>query len=315
MQHAAPYQGFPDTLEGLLPPQFRRRLTPPTTAHDDPPCTGGVMRGHTFRIIVPALRRRATILAAAGLALLPALASVRAQPPALPGNTLPFFVGESLSYNVRVLKMGNVGQGTMWIEGPVDVRGTDAYHLRFDFNARVGPFKAADRTESWIDPLRMAVLRFAKHERHPLSKEDQSVELFPDEKRWTAADGTSGLSPTDAPLDELSFIYFIRTLPLEPDSVYKVSRHFETGRNPVTIRALKREVVTTAAGTFHTILVEMRVKDARRYHGEGVIRLNFTDDRCRVPVRIESAMPVVGTAVFTLRAHSHPVEHQVGHGL
>jgi len=42
------------------------------------------------------------------------------------------------------------------------------------------------------------------------------------------------------------------------------------------------------------------VKDTRRFEREGVIRLNLTDDQWRIPVRIQGAMPVFGTATFTL---------------
>jgi hypothetical protein len=49
------------------------------------------------------------------------------------GNaTLPFSVGEKLTYEVRVANAAKVGTATMWIEGPVDVRGISTYLLRFD---------------------------------------------------------------------------------------------------------------------------------------------------------------------------------------
>lgn len=228
-------------------------------------------------------------------------------------GSLPFFVGERLTYRTRVAKLGNVGRGAMWVEGPADVRGQATFRLHFDFDTRVGPVRVVNQTESWLDPVRLRALRFHKHERHPLSKHDQRVELYPDERRWDAADGSSGATATDAPLDELSYLYFIRTLPLVVDSTYRFERHFEAGRNPTTVRAVGREPVVTPAGTFQTLLVEMRVKDARRYKGDGVLWINLTDDACRIPVRIQSQMPVVGAAVLTLESHTHAAEHQA-HG-
>jgi hypothetical protein len=65
-------------------------------------------------------------------------------------------------------------------------------------------------------------------------------------------------------------------------------------------------VISTPAGRFETIAVEMRVRDSRRYRGEGVIRINLSDDAMRIPVRIESAMPVLGTAVMTLQSFNNP---------
>jgi hypothetical protein len=154
----------------------------------------------------------------------------------------------------------------------------------------------------------MATQRYTKHEKHVLSKRDERVEIFASDKRWTAADGASGVSPTSDPLDELSFMYFIRTLPLTPDSTYRLNRHFDPARSPTTVKVLRREIITTPAGRFQTILVEMRVRDSRRYRGEGVIKLNLSDDSMRIPVRIESAMPVIGTAVMTLQSFNNPAD-------
>lgn len=219
------------------------------------------------------------------------------------GDDLPFCVGEHLEYRVQVSRVRASGRGVMSVEGPVELRGSQTYHLRFDFKAGLGPFKASDRTESWLDPQRMAVLRFRKREQHPLSSAKQEVELYPDEQRWEGLQGATGDSPTNLPLDELSFIYFIRTLPLAPDSVYEFDRHFQRDRNPITIRVLGRETVTTGLGDLPTILVEMRVRDPERYgEKDGVIRMHFTDDRRRLPARIESDIPVLGKAILTLQS-------------
>jgi hypothetical protein len=224
---------------------------------------------------------------------------------------LPFAAGERLTYAVRLSKLGVSGKGMMTVEPGPDVRGRETMVLRFDVQARIGIVKVSDRTASWLDPRRMAALRYQKRERRPLGGSDESVEMFPDERRWRAEDGHSGESPTDAPLDELSIIYFIRTLPLEVDSVYRFDRHFDVARNPVTVRVLGRGTVETPAGSFRTLRVEMRVNDARRYHGEGVIRLDLTDDAVRIPVRIESSIPVAGTAVLSLESAVGPASHAV----
>jgi hypothetical protein len=212
--------------------------------------------------------------------------------------TLPFRIGERLVYEGRV--RGISGRGTMWIEGPVDVRGVRTYELHFDFRARVGPLSVSQKSTSWLDPERMAAMRFEKRERHLLARREEAIELFPDERRWSAKNGDAGTSPTAAPLDELSFIYFIRTLPLSSDSTLSFARHFDTDRSPTIVRVLGREQVETPAGSFGTVVVEMRVRDPQHYKGEGRIRFSISDDRCRLPVRIESTIPDAGTVVLTL---------------
>jgi hypothetical protein len=225
---------------------------------------------------------------------------------------LPFAVGERLTFRAHAARMGVTGRGTMWIEGPVTVRGRSVYVLRFDFQAGLGPVKAVDRTESWLDPVAMAALRFYKHERHPLSNHRERVELFPDQQRWEADDGRRGASATDAPLDELSFIYFIRTLRLTSGAIYRFDRHFEADRNPASVRVLGRETVTTPAGEFPTILVELRVRDPRRYRGEGLIRISLSDDERRLPVRMESTLPIIGNAVLTLESYTAGASQTLG---
>jgi hypothetical protein len=225
---------------------------------------------------------------------------------------LPFFVGERLTYKVQVGKLGAVGRTTMLVDTAEMVRGTAAVVLRFDFRARVGPIGAVDRTESWLDPSRFVSLRFHKHEKHPLSKHDERVELYPELHQWTPeGGGTGGVIASHEPLDELSFMYFVRTLALDTDTTLRFERHYDAARNPTLVTVLAHRTVTTSAGTFRTVLVEMRVQDPRRYRGEGVIRMDLTDDHCRLPVRIESDMPVVGKATMLLESQNHPTAHHI----
>jgi hypothetical protein len=217
---------------------------------------------------------------------------------------LPFGVGERLTYDVSIEKGGNVGEGRMWIEGPEDIRGTSTYRLRFDSRVRVVLFRGVSSSSSWFDPVTKSSLRYLKHERNLLTHDDVAVEMYPGQKRWTSADGNGGTSPDESPLDELSFIYFIRTLPLTPDATYQFDRHFDAARNPVVIRVVRPEVIPTPLGELKTILVEMRVRDPKHYKGDGVIRFNFTADACRIPARIESTMPVIGKAILTLKSEN-----------
>jgi hypothetical protein len=217
---------------------------------------------------------------------------------------LPFGVGEKLTYGLRVSRVGTIGRGEMWIEGPVVVKGVSTWVMRFDTKAGFALVRGKDITTSWYDPIRGASVKFDKREREPLANHDETIEMNVTTRRWSeiGGSGTTGESLTDAPLDELSFMYFIRTLPLADDSLHTFQRHFDAARNPTTIRVLGRETLNTKAGSFPTIIVEMKVRDPRHFRGEGTIRINLSDDAHRIPVRIQSEMPVFGTAVLTLES-------------
>lgn len=226
--------------------------------------------------------------------------------PAAP-SALPFAAGERLVYDAHA-GPGLNGRAEMWVEGPTDVRGTPTFVLNFAFETKVGFLRVTDRTTSWLDPVRMASLRFTKEERRLLARHSEDVSMDQAGRGWKDANGSSGVSATDAPLDELSFIYVVRSLSFATDSMIVLNRHFDTERNPTTVRLTGRGVVRTPAGTFDTQEVEMRVRDARNYHGEGVIRFSLSDDPCRRPVRIVSSIPGAGTVVMALTSALPVVE-------
>lgn len=268
-------------------------MTPSSLLHA--PLAGSARRAHS-----------AILFGRPGIIALAAIGVCASGQPSSDNAALPFSVGEKLTYEVRVANGGRVGTATMWIEGPVDVRGVSTYLLRFDSRIRIAFLSAVSRSSSWFDPLRGSSLRFFKHEQNPLAHHDESVDLFPDLKEWKSAEGEIGQSPSDTPLDELSFMYFIRTLPMIPGSTYSFDRHFDLTRNPITVSVIRREGIPTPMGELRVILVEMRVRDPRHYEGEGLIRIHLTDDACRLPARIESTMPVVGTATLTIASQNSP---------
>ncbi|MEO7456904.1 MAG: DUF3108 domain-containing protein [Gemmatimonadaceae bacterium] len=220
---------------------------------------------------------------------------------AQPTESLPFAAGERLTY-VAKAGPGLNGSGEMWVDGPVDMRGVQVITLHSEMRGGFGFLKVSDRASSSFDVARMASMHYSKVERYPIGKHAEEVEIDPATRSWRATDGRSGTSLTDQPLDELSFVYALRSMTLPADSALVLNRHFDASRNPTIVRSLGRGSVTTPAGTFTTEEVEMRVRDPRRYKGEGVIHFSFSADACRRPVRIESAIPNAGTVVLTLSA-------------
>lgn len=241
------------------------------------------------------------------LAVIAALAIARqGEPLGAQASALPFRAGESLEFEVRVARLGRVGEGRMWVEGPVDERGVRTLRLRFELEAGKGFIRGVDRTSSWVDPERFATTRFSKEERHPLSRSKEEVLIHADSGIWRDKEGPTGRLASPEPLDELSFLYFLRTLPIDRDTTLTIARHFDEARNPTVVHIGPGGEVKTPAGIFRTRLVTMEVRDAKRYKGTGTIKVHLNDGDCRVPVRIESRMPVFGATTLTLKAYTHP---------
>jgi hypothetical protein len=206
------------------------------------------------------------ILSLCALAARPAGDGTRTRPLVRPG--------EHITYAIHSSRFGNIGNATLRVDADT-VGSRAAYLLSFDFSARVTLFKVSDRTRSWLDAEGLSTLRYSKNESSPLGGRKEDVRVNSD-------------VATDQPLDELSFIYFIRALDLEPGDSIMVSRHFDPRRNPVRITAI--------APRYY----EMRVPDSRQKSGTSVLRFLIGDDASRLPLRIESDMPVAGHITMTL---------------
>jgi hypothetical protein len=161
-----------------------------------------------------------------------------------------------------------------------DLNGHEALELSFDFSAKVLLFKVSDRTRSYICPETMGMFRYTKSEKSPLGGHNEDV----------SADPSKGM------LDELSFIYLVRGLDLEPGQSVEIRRHFDEARNPVVVNALPNEVM---AGQ-NVVVYEMKVRDARQKSGTSTLKFWISADAARQPLRIETTMPMAGRVTMTL---------------
>jgi len=211
-----------------------------------------------------------------------------------PEGERPFMEGEALAYQVSLGRHGRSGTGWLRVEPAQPLREEPVVLLRFDFETTVGPVLLQHHSRSWLSARRMVALRYELDERVPFNSVREQVDIFPER------------SAVKDPLDELSFLYALRTLTLTPGAVFRMDRHFDARRNPVLVRVLRREALHVPAGDFSTVVVELEVRDPKRFGGRGVLRLYLTDDARRLPVRIESQVPVAGQLVLELQPPPPP---------
>ncbi len=216
---------------------------------------------------------------------------------------VPFGPGERLEYKVK-LGVFNVGQGSLEVVGLDTIRGQTAYHLQLALNASqfFGAIKVRDRFDSWMDVHSLASLRFHKDQHEVSYKSQKKYEIFPDEQRWGRGDaGTdSGETLSDQPLDEIAFLYFIRTLPLEVGEEYTFNHYFKEDGNPIVLKVLRRETKEVPAGTFETIVVQPIIQTDGLFSEGGEAEVYFTDDEERRIVYLRSEIPVVGSITLHL---------------
>lgn len=194
--------------------------------------------------------------------------------------------GERLTYEVTSARFGKMGKA----EFSVVSLESGNVRLAFDFNARVLVFKASDHTFSELEAVTLRTLRYGKRERSPVGKRDEEVAIDHETSTWTDRGQVKKLASANA-LDELSFIYLIRNLDLAAGEERVLRRHFDETRNPVSIRAVSY--------TENVEIIEMSVPDSRQKSGVSVIRFHVSRDPRRIPLRIETSMPVAGRITMT----------------
>ncbi len=216
--------------------------------------------------------------------------------------TVPFGPGERMDYDVKLGPV-SVGDGYLQVAGVGPVRGKRSYHVALGLSGGIPLARVNDRQESWFDVRTLASRRFIQDLHQVRYKSYRHWEIYPEEKRWDREDDEemNGES-VDLPLDEIAFLYYVRTLPLEVGETYTLNNYFRKDRNPVILRVLRRERVEVPAGTYETIVIQPVIPEARGLFSEGGrAEVYFTDDEDRIPVRIESRVPVVGSISLHLK--------------
>lgn len=217
---------------------------------------------------------------------------------------VPYGPGERLEYKVKA-GIFNAGEAHMEVLGIDSVRGEPAYHVELDIRGGIiwGALKAESHFESWIDTQRIISRSFISDVSNTGHSSYRSFEFYPDEMYWEQTDeGVIGELGTALPLDDLSFIYFVRSLPLEVGQTYTYSRYFKKDGNPVIIEVVRRDVRETPAGTFNTIVVRPTIKTSGLYKEGGEAELHFSDDENRYLVYMRVGMAIVGSITMHLES-------------
>jgi len=234
-----------------------------------------------------------------------------------------FREGERLVYDVTWLGL-KAGEATLEAQGVVNVDGHQAYHLVT--MARTTPviskiFRVDDRTESLLQTNPMRTLQFDKnlregryrHNSQTVFDQDRGIAVFryldfskvpkeitrQDEAERYGKYVTQEFPLTPGALDELSVLYYVRTLPLLAGTTV-TAKVFASKKNwELEVKVLGRETLQTVLGPRETLKVEPLLKYEGIFQQKGRMIVWLTDDTARIPVQMKSEI-VIGSFVTTL---------------
>ncbi len=212
------------------------------------------------------------------------------------------------------VKLGfiHVGSGQWTVLAYDTVDNHQTFHAMLTINGGFGPAKVDDHFESWGDATSWRVSRdvfsrrFVENHHELRYQKNVRFEISPERGEWTRNDGLTQRIPAEKPLDELTMLVFIRSLPLRVGDTYTIPRYFKADGNPVVLRVLRRETVTVPAGTFQTVVVQPIIKTSGLFGDGGEAEVYLTDDRFHSLVQLKSKVARIGSLTLQLKRYHPP---------
>ena len=240
--------------------------------------------GRVIRLLAAVL---STAAASGALALPAAAQGNRSVSTAAP---VPFLAGENLAYDVRFGAI-KVGTARMRVIGIEEIRDRPAWHVIFTLSGGTIFYTVNDVYESWMDVTTLNSLRYVQNLDQGSRERQRQYEIFPERSVFQEVFKRNREMPSVAdPLDDGSFLFFIRTVPLEVGKTYEFNRYFKPDRNPVTIRVLRRERVRVPAGAFDAIVIQPIIKTSGIFSEGGAAEIWLSDDDKRMMLQMKSRL-------------------------
>jgi len=199
---------------------------------------------------------------------------------------VPFGVGERMEYDVRFGKI-HVGSGDMEVLPMDTVRGKDTWHTVFPLSGGIPFYTVNDRYEDWFDVHSLASLRYWQIIDEGNYEPKRHYEIFPDRREFIENDKPPRES-VERPLDEGSFLYFLRTVPLRVGLDTSFNDYFMAERNPVRLKVIGLDTIEVPAGKFAAIVVQPIINAKGIFSEGGDARVWLSDDANRIMLQMKS---------------------------
>jgi hypothetical protein len=234
--------------------------------------------------------------------------SSAAKQPSVAGDAkaAPFKVGERLEYDVKFGSL-KVGSGSMEVQEITEVRGKPTWHTVFRITGGIPLYRVNDRYESWFEVGSLTSRRFYQEIDEGNYERTRKYEFYTERGMYQQDDKPE--QPTvEKPLDDGSFLYFVRTIPLEVGQEYAISRYFNPASNPVTIKVLRRETITVPAGTFKTVVLQPTFQSKGIFSKNGQAEVWISDDEHKIMVQMKSKLSFGSLNLYLRSQNASPAK-------
>ena len=151
-------------------------------------------------------------------------------------------------------------------------------------------YPVRDTVISFVNARGMYPLAFHKIVNEGNYKARQHAEY--DQKTGRVQTGDTAFSVPSFSHDVLSAFYYIRTQPLAVGKSLELSAVSGKKSYKLKVLCLREETITVPAGTFKTWVIEPVLKDDGLFKAKGQLWIWVTRDERRLPVKMQSKIPV-----------------------
>lgn len=208
-----------------------------------------------------------------------------------------FLSGETLDYELKWLRItGGSARMTIGPLGEDRVRITSVGKSSPGFS-RI--FRVRDEIETIVSKEDFSTLRYSKR----LDEQGDKIEEVTTVEDGVATRKRKKIKKVDVPrpvFDPISLIYHLRTLDLSAGKTHDFTVIADGKVYTVHAIVVRREVLTTPAGRFNTVVIEPKMS-AAGVEREERLWIWYSDDERKLPVRIRTEVNF-GAITATLRS-------------
>ncbi|MCD6596000.1 DUF3108 domain-containing protein [bacterium] len=217
-----------------------------------------------------------------------------------PANLDAFGVGEYLDFGVYVALPGigkiplKGGHGILSVPTIVERDGHLCYWIRslaFSTGIVGQVYPVSDTIESFMDVDSLFPWYFRKRVREGNFRDRYEIKFDQTHHRAIRND-VFDVETFPRVQDILSAFYYVRTLNLEPGDTIPLPYHEHGGNYPINVIVHSRERIKVPAGKFDCLKIEPIIATDGLFKKEGTMYLWITDDKCKMPVKMVSKIPV-----------------------
>ncbi|HEX4682293.1 MAG TPA: DUF3108 domain-containing protein, partial [Gemmatimonadaceae bacterium] len=148
-----------------------------------------------------------------------------------------------------------------------------------------------DRYEDWFDVNSLSSLRYYQDIDEGSYEPKRHYEIYPDRLEFIEYNKEGNAKPArpsvSHPLDEGSFLYYLRTIPLHIGMDTSFNDYFMAERNPVRFRVLRADTIEVPAGRFAAIVVQP-IFESKLFSEGGQAQVWLSDDENHIMLQMKS---------------------------